>query len=304
VPDDDVPDLGPVPERFPVTEDLARRLVTTQFPQWADLPVRRVAREGWDNQTFHLGEEMSVRMPSGESYAQAVEKEQRWLPVFADLLPLQIPVPLTQGVPGEGYPFAWSVYRWLDGEAASRDAIDDLTGFATSLAAFLADLQSIDPTGGPEPGLHNWYRGGTLATYDGLARDALVALEGRCRTDLAGEIWATARSSRWHGPPVWFHGDMAVGNLLLRGGELAAVIDFGTCGVGDPACDLAIAWTLLTGESRAAFRSGLDLDEDTWVRGRGWALWKTLTECAYALDEDEAELSAAMAVLDRVLDEG
>ena len=301
--DDDVPDIGPVPTRWPVTEDLARRLVAAQFPQWADLPIRRVSSEGWDNRTFHLGAEMSVRLPSAEPYSLAVEKEHRWLPAFASQLPLPIPVPLAQGAPGEGYPFVWSVYRWLDGEPADATAITDLTGFATTLARFLVALQRVDPTGGPGPGLHNWYRGGTLATYDAMAQDALTTLAGHCRTDLASSLWQTALQSRWTGRPVWFHGDVADGNLLVEDGVLAAVIDFGTCGVGDPACDLAIAWTLLTGESRAAFRTILAVDDDTWARGRGWALWKSLVTCAGALEDGGPEFAAALEVVDRVLDD-
>ena len=301
--DDDVPDLGPVPTRFPVTEDPARALVAAQFPQWADLPITHVTEEGWDNRTFHLGPEMSIRLPAAESYALAVEKEQRWLPILAPRLPLPIPVPMALGRPGLGYPHPWSVYRWLDGEAASRDAIADPAEFAASLARFLADLQLVDPTDGPGPGLHNWYRGGTLATYDGLAREALETLAGHTRTDLAQDIWDRALASRWNGGPVWFHGDVARGNLLVADGELSAVIDFGTCGVGDPACDLAIAWTLFTGESRRAFRDGLALDDDTWARGRGWALWKTLSTCAGSLESGGADLAEATFVLEQIYED-
>ncbi|HET9840991.1 MAG TPA: aminoglycoside phosphotransferase family protein [Nocardioides sp.] len=303
MPDDDVPDLGPVPTRLPVTEDLTRRLVAAQFPQWADLPIRRVASEGWDNRTFHLGAEMSVRLPSAAPYALAVEKEHRWLPALAPRLPLQIPVPLAKGAPGEGYPFVWSVYRWLDGEPASRDNVADLTAFGAAVADFLAALQRIDPTDGPGPGLHNWYRGGTLATYDALTQGALETLEGHCHTDLAREIWRTALNARWDGGPVWIHGDIAKGNLLVDDGLLTAVIDFGTCGVGDPACDLAIAWTLLDDEGRTAFRRGLSVDDETWLRGRGWALWKTLVTCAGALESGGPELAAATYVLDQIFEE-
>ena len=300
---DDVPDLGPVPTRFPVTEDLARGLVAAQFPQWADLRVSPVTEEGWDNRTFHLGPEMSIRLPAAESYALAVEKEHRWLPLLAPRLPLPIPVPVALGRPGLGYPHPWSVYRWLDGDAASRDDIADPTEFATSLAGFLAALQLVDPADGPGPGLHNWYRGGTLRTYDALTRDALVTLAGHTRTDLAQEIWERALGSRGDGKPVWFHGDVACGNLLVVDGVLTAVIDFGTCGVGDPACDLAIAWTLFTGESRRAFRDGLPLDEDTWARGRGWALWKTLSTCAGALESGGADLAEATFVLEQIYED-
>lgn len=303
MPDNDVPDLGPVPTRFPVTADLTRRLVTAQFPQWADLPIVPVANEGWDNRTFHLGAEMSVRLPSASPYALAVEKEHRWLPVLAPQLPLQIPVPLAMGAPGEGYPFVWSVYRWLDGYPASRDNIADLAQFGAGLAEFLAALQRVDSTNGPGPGLHNWYRGGPLATYDTLTQDALETLQGHCRTDLAREIWQSSLQSRWDRQPVWFHGDMAQSNLLVNDGTLTTVIDFGTCGVGDPACDLAIAWTLLTGQSRTAFRSGLSVDDQTWARGRGWALWKTLVACAGTLDSGGPELTAATYVLEQIFEE-
>jgi aminoglycoside phosphotransferase (APT) family kinase protein len=150
---------------------------------------------------------------------------------------------------------------------------------------------------------HNWYRGGTLATYDALTQGALETLEGHCHTDLAREIWRTALNARWDGGPVWIHGDIAKGNLLVDDGLLTAVIDFGTCGVGDPACDLAIAWTLLKGEGRTAVRRGLSVDDETWLRGRGWALWKTLVTCAGALESGGPELAAATYVLDQIFEE-
>jgi len=303
VADEEVPELGPVPTRIEITEETVRRLVAAQFPQWADLPIHPLASQGWDNQSFRLGTTRTARLPSAEPYALAVGKERRWLPVLAPQLPLAIPVPLAEGAPDRSYPFRWSVYRWLDGEPASRENITDLTEFAAALADFLVALQRVDPTGGPAPGLHNWYRGGTLATYDGLARQALVTLENHCHTDLAREIWETALPSRWEGPPVWFHGDVARGNLLVNDGALSAVIDFGTCGVGDPACDLAIAWTLLTDESRRVFRDRLRPDDDAWDRGRGWALWKSLVTCAGELAEGGPDLAESMVVLEEIFEE-
>ncbi|HET6706934.1 aminoglycoside phosphotransferase family protein [Amycolatopsis sp.] len=273
------PDLGPVPRRIDVDAEQARRLIGAQFPQWADLPVRPVAHGGWDNFTFHVGDGMVARLPSAAEYALAVEKEHRWLPVLAPVLPLPVPVPLAKGSPAAGYPFSWSVYPWLDGETACQDRISDPVRFALDLAGFLAALQDVDAADGPRPGKHNWFRGATLRTYEGSAERALTALDGRIDVELAREIWQTALAARWDGRDGWFHGDMAPGNLLLAGGELAAVIDFGTCGVGDPSCDTAIAWTLLTAEGRRAFRSRLRVDEGTWARGRGWALWKTLVAC-------------------------
>ncbi len=281
------PAVDPVPTRFPADVGLVRRLVAEQFPRWAQLPVRTVPNEGWDNRTFRLGDEMSVRLPSAAPYALAVDKEHRWLPLLAPHLPLPVPQPLAKGRPGAGYPHAWSIYRWFEGAPASREGVADLSGLAVALADFLSALGRIDADGGPGPGQHNWFRGGRLRTYDAETRRALEALHGRVRTDLAREIWQTALDQRWSGPPVWFHGDVSQGNLLVRNGELAAVIDFGTCGVGDPACDLVIAWTLLSGESRAAFRKELAVDEATWARGRGWALWKALITVAGATSGDD-----------------
>jgi aminoglycoside phosphotransferase (APT) family kinase protein len=255
---------------------LAGRLVAAQFPQWAGLPIRPVAHGGWDNRTFHLGERMIVRLPSAGRYAAQVEKEHRWLPVLARGLPLPIPVPLARGEPAEDYPWPWSVYGWLDGETASAGRIDDKIRFATDLAVFLAALQRIDAVGGPTAGPHSFWRGGPLSTYDAETRAAIVTLGDRIDAEAVTAVWEAALDTLWMAAPVWVHGDVATGNLLVRDGQLSAVIDFGCCSVGDPACDLAIAWTFLEGEAREAFRAVLPLDPGTWARGRAWTLWKAL----------------------------
>jgi aminoglycoside phosphotransferase (APT) family kinase protein len=292
-----------VPERIDVLAELVSRLVATQFPQWAGLPITPVAHGGWDNWTFHLGSRMSVRLPSATEYALAVEKEHRWLPALAPRLPLPVSTPVAIGEPGEGYPFPWSIYSWLDGEPASGDRIADPVRFAVDLAEFLAALRRIDAADGPRPGTHNWYRGGTLRTYADIVRDALTELAGHVDVDLVAEIWRDALDAPWNGTGTWFHGDVAEGNLLLVDGQLAAVIDFGTCGVGDPACDLAIAWTLLTAEGRDAFRTTLAVDNAEWSRGRGWALWTTLATCAHTLYDVDEEADTARRVLDGIVAE-
>lgn len=263
-------------ERVTIDAELAGRLVAGQFPRWADLAVRPVAFGGWDNRTFHLGDRMTVRLPSAARYEAQVEKERLWLPKLAPHLPLPIPAPLAKGEPAEGYPWAWSVYRWIDGETAANATIADLPGFATALGDFLAALQRIDATGGPAAGAHNFFRGGPLATYDSETRQAIAALEGRIDAGAVTAVWDAALAAQWRGPPVWVHGDVTPGNLLVDGGRLSAVIDFGCSGVGDPACDLAIAWTFFADESREAFRAALPLDPSAWARGRGWTLWKAL----------------------------
>jgi aminoglycoside phosphotransferase (APT) family kinase protein len=288
-------------DKVNIDVSLVRRLVAAQFPHWADLPITPSVPQGWDNRTFHLGEDMTVRLPSGPWYALQVEKEQKWLPKLAPLLPLPIPVPLAMGVPADGYPWHWSVYRWIEGETASSERIADLHQFATELAPFLVTLQRIDATGGPPPGRHNFFRGGPLTVYDAETRQAIAALDGKIYAEAASVVWEVALKATWHGQPVWFHGDVAAGNLLVKGGRLSAVIDFGTSGVGDPSCDLAIAWTLFEGESRDAFRAALRLDDATWARGRGWTLWKGLITLAQHIDTNPFEAGRARRVIDEVL---
>lgn len=296
-------ELGPVPTRISVGVELVHQLVADQFPQWSDLPVRPVSGCGWDNWTFHLGSQMSVRLPSAAEYALAVEKEQQWLPQLAWQLPLPISTPLGQGKPSADYAFVWSVYQWLDGEPVTAHRVADPVRFALDLADFLVALQQVDPTGGPPPGTHNWFRGGPLRTYDATTRTALDALRGHIDGALARDIWQAALDARWDRVPTWFHGDVAEGNLLLSNGQLAAVIDFGTCGVGDPSCDLAAAWTLLDVEGRQAFRDRMSVNERAWARGRGWPLWKTLTAYAQVINHDDEAPTTARRVLEAIFDE-
>lgn len=257
---------------------VAAQLVAEQFPQWTDLPVVPVEFSGWDNRTFRLGDTMSVRLPSGAAYAGSVEKELTWLPRLAPDLPCPIPVPVAAGVPSATFPWPWSIRRWIEGRPAATAPIADPVAFAEQLADFLRALGRIDPVGGPPLGEENFHRGGDLAVYDDETRRATAAFASTIDADAVTEMWEAALAAGWDGPPVWFHGDVAPGNLLLdESGALGAVIDFGQFGVGDPACDLAIAWTLLRGTARDAFRAAMAIDDAMWTRGRGWALWKALS---------------------------
>ncbi len=263
--------------RDEITGALAARLVAEQFPAWADLPIVAVAESGWDNRTFRLGDALTVRLPTAEWYAAAVAKEHTWLPRLAPHLPLPIPEPVALGSPGVGYPWPWSVRRWIDGRPAADDRIADPVAFAEDLARFLVALWGVDAAGGPVAGAHSFHRGGALAVYDGETRAALDVLGPRVDRGAATQMWHAALAAAHTAAPVWFHGDVAVGNLLVDGsGRLSAVIDFGTSGVGDPACDLVIAWTLFEGAARARFVQGVGQDAGTWARARGWALWKAL----------------------------
>jgi aminoglycoside phosphotransferase (APT) family kinase protein len=288
-------------DRDAIDAALARQLVDRQFPQWSQLPIAPVPVDGWDNRTFRLGDELSIRLPTGDWYAQQVAKEQRWLPLLAPRLPLPIPEPVARGEPGCRYPYAWSVYRWLDGEIAERARIDDLAGFASALADFLNALRRADSAGGPAPGEHNFFRGGPLAVYEAEALDAIDALGGEIPHDAVLRAWEDAMSTRWEREPVWVHGDVASPNLLVRDGRLAGVLDFGCSGVGDPACDVVIAWTFLDGASRDRFRAALDVDDATWSRGRGWALWKALISLVGALEDGSPDAARSRRDIEHVL---
>jgi aminoglycoside phosphotransferase (APT) family kinase protein len=285
-----------------ITPELVSRLVASQFPRWADLPVRPVDVDGWDNATFRLGELMSVRLPSSQAYVEEVEKEHRWLPILAPQLPLPIPEPLAIGKPGCGFPRPWSVYRWIEGQTAAAAKVANLPEFAADLADFLTALYQVDPSGGPLPGTHNFFRGGSPAVYDAETRTALAALRGQVDTRLAAEVWEEALAARWNGRPVWFHGDAQPGNLLLdSSGRLSAVIDFGTSGIGDPACDTTIAWTFLSGESQRVFKERLPVDEATWTRGRGWAIWKAMIVLVEELDTDPGGAERTKNVIGKIV---
>jgi aminoglycoside phosphotransferase (APT) family kinase protein len=251
-------------------------LVAAQFPVWAHLPVTAVELDGNDNTTFRLGKEYSVRLPSADAYVAQVEKEHRWLPYLAHQLPLPIPEPIAYGRPTDAFPRPWSIYRWRHGEIALAERVQDETLFARDLAAFLVALHAIGPNDGPAAGDHSFWRGGPLAALDASARRSIATLAHELDVELATAVWETALATEWRRPPVWVHGDITNSNLLVVEGQLSAVLDFGCSAVGDPACDLAIAWTFFAGESRQAFREVLAFDDATWVRGRAWALWKAL----------------------------
>jgi aminoglycoside phosphotransferase (APT) family kinase protein len=277
--------------------------VATQFPQWAGLPIRPVERDGWDNWTFHLGNDMKVRLPSAMGYAEQAEKEAYWLPRLAPHLPLPVPVPIGIGRPAEGYPCPWSIYRWLEGEPVTRENVDDAVQFGWDLAKFLIALQRIDATGGPPPGQHNYFRGAdVMAAYGDEARRSIDSIAETIDAPAAHAVLDAAAAAPFTGPPVWLHGDIAAGNLLQCEGQLAAVIDFGGCAVGDPACDLVIAWVFLDGAGRDSFRLSMPADDAMWARARAWALWKAALMLANGMVDNPSE-NAPRAVIDAVIAE-
>ena len=308
---DDTPQPVPTPKMHAneqaIDVALVRRLVASQFPQWAHLEPVPVPSAGTDNALYRLGDDLVARLPRVPTAVPQVEKEQRWLPQLAAALPIAIPAPLAKGAPAEGFPWVWSVYRWLPGQAAFASKVTDKREAARALAEFIGALQQIDPTGGPEPGAHNSRRGVPLATRDAGVHRALEAL----RTDLdaptleaAATEWQAAIDALvWDRSGLWIHGDLHGGNMLVDGGRLSAVIDWGCLGIGDPACDVMAAWTFLDAPAREVFRTALDVDDATWARSRGWALSMALIALPYYRDTNPGLVAISNDILREVLGE-
>ncbi|MFI6699075.1 aminoglycoside phosphotransferase family protein [Streptomyces sp. NPDC050509] len=246
---------------------LVRQLLTHQFPRWADMPIRAVRSAGTDNAIYRLGDEMAVRLPRIEDAVEQVEFEQGWLPRLAPFLPAAVPEPMVVGRPGNGYPFPWAISRWIDGSHPTDEGRDDHR-FARDLGDFVAALRGADTTGARQG-----YRAVSLCTRDASVREWTAKAADVVDAPAVLAAWEHALDQpEWDGPPLWTHGDLIPGNILVNAGRLRAVIDFGTAGVGDPSCDAIAAWTLLTTETRQTFRAAGGFDDAAWARGRGWAL--------------------------------
>jgi aminoglycoside phosphotransferase (APT) family kinase protein len=281
---------------------LVARLLAAQFPQWADLPIKPVPSAGTNHAIYRLGSDMAVRLPLIEGAIEQMDKEYQWLPRLAPHLPLAIPVPLALGTPGEGYPLRWSVYQWLEGENAENQRIVEESQAALDLAHFITALQRIDAVSWSPPGPPISSRGVPLSTRDARVRSAIAELSGVLDTDAVTAVWdAVLQVSEWHGPPVWTHGDLLPGNLLVQQSRISAVIDFGVLGVGDPACDLIVAWSLLSAHTRYLFRTALAVDDATWERGRGWALSIGLIALPYYQSTNPVFAATARRMIDEVL---
>ncbi|MCH5675202.1 aminoglycoside phosphotransferase family protein [Streptomyces gilvus] len=291
------------PGLHPVDDDLVRRLITDRFPRWARLPIRRFPSGGTVNAMFRLGEDMVVRLPLVEGGAKDVALEQEWLPRLAPLLPVAVPEVLGAGEPGHGYPWPWSVYRWLPGRNPEAGALTEPEALAGDLAAFVKAMRGVTVPGAPRA-----HRGGPLAELDAETRAAVGRLRGipeegvDCDAVLA--VWADAlRVPGRDGPPVWLHADLMPGNLLVDAGRLTAVIDFGCVGRGDPACDLFPAWNLLPSGAREVFREALGVDEATWRRGRARTLSQAVIALPYYRETNPAMADNARHVIRAVLRE-
>lgn len=283
----------------PVHDEMVRRLVDSQLPEWAGLPLRRLPPIGTDHQLFRLGDDLLVRMPRIEWALSQVETDAAWLPRLAPHLPAALPEQVALGQPGAGYPWRWSVVRWIPGHTPEPGSISSET-VARELGAFVTALQDVDTAGAPA----RVDRGAPLALRDELVREDLDALGNRVDQGAVLAVWEDALGApAWDGPPVWLHGDLKAGNLLVDGDRLVGVIDWGGVGIGDPALDLTPAWLSLRPEARGAFREAAELDDAAWRRGRGWALTISLRELPYYWDRSPELADGARRAIAVVLEE-
>jgi aminoglycoside phosphotransferase (APT) family kinase protein len=279
---------------------LAQSLIVQQFPHYADLPITAVPLQGWDNRSFRLGAELTLRLPANPSYAAAVQKEAQALTALAPHFPLALPEVVALGRPTAAYPMPWSIRRWIKGETLAQSPITDRAAFAKSLAATLNALRAAPTAPAFTAGKHSFFRGCHPSVYGDEVITSLQTLGPKVDAPRCLQIWRAGMTSAWAAPPVWFHGDIAAGNLLVNNGQLTALIDFGTCGIGDPACDLTIAWTYFSPAEREIFQQALGLDPATWARARAWALWKALVTLAglSSPDQNGTQSRALTALLD------
>jgi aminoglycoside phosphotransferase (APT) family kinase protein len=268
-------------DELEIDVELVRRLLVAQFPVWAELPIEPLPIGGTDNAIFQLGDDLSVRLPRRrDSTPSWLGKEFEWLPKLAPQLPIRVPKPVARGLPDEGYPHEWAIHDWLDGDDATAAPLD-LRCAAADLADLLRALRSIDPAGGPPAG----GRGGRLRPRDEATRAAIEALGDAIDGPAVTAAWEEALGApEWGGPPVWLHGDLDARNLLVREGRISGLLDWSCLCVGDPACDVKVAWAVLDAEARPIFRDALQIDHAMWARGRGWALSQAVNALSYYRD--------------------
>lgn len=290
-------------DQVDLSEGAVARLIADQFPQWRDLPVRAVRSPGTVNALFRLGDEVVLRFPLRPSPArerrEELAGEQDDARRFAALSPVPVPEPLGLGEPGGGYTGHWAAYRWIPGETVNDHNVRDRGAFARDLAAFVRAVRSTDTAGRTWDGRT---RGGPLQAMDAEVREALALSTDLVDTVRLAALWDGCLDAPDGAADTWIHADLMPGNLLVRDGALAAVIDLETACVGDPAVDLMPAWNLMRSDDRVCFRDALQIDDATWARGRGWAFIQAIVALPYYVGTNKHMADTARRTLDAILE--
>jgi len=282
-----------------INSNIVCSLLKEQFPEWLNLSLKLIKSQGTDNVMYQLGDDKVIRLPRTYGSALSLQKECDWLPKLAPKLPIPVPVPIARGIPSTYYPHPWAICQFLEGSNPCIENRLDLQQASKDMAHFIDMMQKIPVKSGPE-----CRRGLPLDSRAQETRDAIQNVTEMYDAKLLNEIWDSMLAvPSWHGSPVWIHGDLHAGNLLAKNNLITAVLDFGSAGVGDPACDLMVAWTLLDTDSRKQFQEIIQYDDATWQRGRGWAFTMGLVAYPYYKETDPLLASIAKRALDEVVTE-
>lgn len=276
---------------------LVAALIDGQLPHLAHLPVRPVESTGTVNAIFRVGDELYARLPRVEEWAGDLDKESRWLPRLGGAgFSLQLPEPVAHGIPTSRYPLPWAIYRWIEGEPYTDAGVRDESEAAADLARFVIELRQLDPVGAPRAGRR------PLRELDPATRGAIRAASGVIDGDGALAAWArSVDAPAWTGTPVWIHADLLGPNVLVLGGRLHAVLDWGGAGIGDPAADVIAAWTLFGPVGRETYRNATSVDDDTWNRARGFALHQAAMIIPYYRVTNPAFVAQAVRTVEQIV---
>jgi aminoglycoside phosphotransferase (APT) family kinase protein len=263
------PPGGTPPAEIEIDEDLVRYLLRSQHPDLAELPLELTAT-GWDNCTYRLGTDLAVRIPRRKLAGELLTREQDVLPLLALRLPVPVPVPVRVGRPDPGFPWLWSIVPWIAGRSSEHEPL--AADQAGMFGSFLNALHRADPSGLPH------------STYRGMALEQCVKVESRLASLAAVSpgvdwervlgLWRSAVAAPLDTAETWIHADLHPKNVLVDGGRLVAVIDWGDTCLGDPATDLAAVWMHFPVEHHPQVWDAYgEISSPTLLRACGWAVF-------------------------------
>jgi aminoglycoside phosphotransferase (APT) family kinase protein len=290
------------PDEITVRPEVVRDLIDAQFPQWSDLPLRRISSSGTVNAIVRIGDELAARFPlrdadPGEALAD-LQREALAAAELAKHSPVPAPRPVAIGEPGPGYPLPWSVQTWLPGTVATADDPGASVAFAEDLAIFIEALRGIDTRGARFTGMS---QGGDLRSHDEWMETCFRHSEGLLDVPRLRELWDELRELPRVAPDVMSHRDLIPGNVLVADGRLAGILDGGGFGPADPALDLLAGWHLLSGGPRAVLRERLGSDDLEWARGKAWAFEQSMGAAWYYAESNPTMSLMGQRTLKRIL---
>ncbi len=285
-------------DEFEISASLVRGFLLSQFPEWAGLPLQLHEGSGTVSVVFRLGDALAVRLPRSPSFATEADLLVSVGEILPDDLPLEVPRLRAVGSPAAGYPCQWLITDWLPGSTPQAEELAHSQPAARDLGEFVARLRAIEPGGF----VVRHYRGEPLRRRDARTREAIVAVADEFDSDALIGVWSHALGiPDYTGPPHLFHGDLHTGNLLVQGGSLTAVIDFGGSAIGDPSVDALSAWWVFSESTRSEFRSAGGFTDEMWERARGWALSVALIALPYYRESNPVFADMARRAIRQVL---